>query len=103
MAKKIAKKRPLIVNKKGGVSSELSITVNDPKLNKGRATNIPSIQNGKEMTQRAAINFAVKSGKKFKSFGSIDKAVSAAKERSASIGKKRKKEISSFKKKNKLR
>jgi hypothetical protein len=73
-------------NSDGSYSTELSITVTDPRLNKGRPTNIPSLWKGKEVDENTAVENAVKSGRQFKSYESIDSAVSAAKARSASGG-----------------
>lgn len=82
----------------GGYSSEISITINDERLNKGRATNIPSLVKGqiniedlltgKPVTneqQEIAIKRAmqrVSAGESLPSYGSIDSAVKAARARS---------------------
>lgn len=85
--------KPLYKNPDSSYSSERSITVTDPSLNGGRATNIPSFIGGKQLNQRDAINAAVQSGKKHQSFNSVDEAVSAAKARSKNIGKDLKRDI----------
>lgn len=78
--------RPNLANDDGTVSTERSITVEAEALNGGKPTNIPSIWNGKELDEGAAIAEAVKSGQTFPSFGTIEAAVAAAKARSEAIG-----------------
>lgn len=78
---------PVRQNADGTQSSELSITVTDPKLNEGRPTNIPSMWGGKEVDQNTAITNALKSGKQWPSFKSIDEAVAAASARSEAKGR----------------
>jgi hypothetical protein len=80
--------RPILQNDDGSVSTEESITVTDPRLNDGKPTNIPSIWNGRRYDEDEAVGFAMESGQKFDSFGSIDEAVGAAQARSAGLGKK---------------
>jgi len=93
----------VIQNPLGGVSTEKSITVTDPRVNQGRATNLPLLVNGQspESIQRIladegtqedidiAINRAlqrVSEGQELPSFESIDLAVEAAKARSDAGG-----------------
>lgn len=78
--------RPIVNNADGSFSTERSITVTDPSLNDGRPTNIPSMWGGRELPQPEAIKQALQSGQKFESFGSIDEAVTAAKQRSTMLG-----------------
>ena len=47
--------RKVYENNKGGVSSEYTIGVKDPKINNGELTDIPSIYNGKIVTEQEAI------------------------------------------------
>lgn len=84
----------------GSVSTEISITVTDPRLNQGRPTNIPSLVQGqtgvndllagKRITpeqQNIAIQRAIdrtRDGLSLPSFGTIEEAVAAAKARSQS-------------------
>jgi hypothetical protein len=87
----------------GGISTEISITVTDPRLNGGKPTNIPTLVRGqkdvdgllagKDPTREQeeyAINRALerqKSGGYLPSYKTIDEAVKAAQERTASKGK----------------
>lgn len=73
-------------NNDGSVSTELTITVTDPKLNNGKPTNIPSLWEGKELDQAAAIDKAAKSGRQWQGYNSIDDAVQAAVQRSNELG-----------------
>lgn len=73
-------------NPDGSDSTEVSITVTDPRLNEGKPTNIPSLWAGKEVDEDTAVNNALKSGKTYKSFDSIANAVKAAEERSNAGG-----------------
>jgi hypothetical protein len=65
-------------NADGSHSTEVSITVTHPRLNGGKPTNIPSLWAGKEVDEEEAVERALKSGRKFQSFGSVDDAVKAA-------------------------
>lgn len=71
-------------------STEILITVTEQGLNQGRPTNIPSLWmiEGKptEVSQEEAVRLARESGLTFPSFGSIEEAVNAAKERSKAGG-----------------
>lgn len=78
--------RPILQNDDGSVSTERSITVTNRHLNGGRPTNIPSIWNGREYGEGAAIGFALHSGQKFDSFDDIDAALKAAKSRTEGLG-----------------
>lgn len=60
------------------MTHELSITVTDPTLNSGKATNIPSVWGGKVRSQRESVRRAVASKKSYKSYSTIKSAVSAA-------------------------
>lgn len=77
---------PARQNPDGSRSTEVSITVTDPRLNGGKPTNIPSLWGGKEVDQNTAIKNAINSGNKYQSFSTIDEAVSAAKARSNAGG-----------------
>jgi uncharacterized protein YidB (DUF937 family) len=77
---------PARKNADGSYSTELSITVTDPRLNRGRPTNIPSLWGGKEVDEDAAVSNALKSNKKYRSFASIAEAETAAKARSNAGG-----------------
>ncbi len=77
---------PAKQNKDGSYSTELSITVTDPRLNGGKPTNIPSLWKGQVVDEDTAVKNAIKAGKPYASYSSIDEAVSAAKARSAAGG-----------------
>lgn len=77
---------PAKQNADGSVSSELSITVTDPRVNNGQPTNIPSLWKGRVLSQERAIRATVGSGIKFPAFGSLDEAVGAAQKRSRAKG-----------------
>lgn len=77
---------PARQNADGTYSTELSITVTDPRLNGGRPTNIPSLWGGRELNEDGAVEAALGSGRQWQSFRSIDEAVAAAKARSAAGG-----------------
>lgn len=77
---------PARKNPDGSHSTEVSITVTDPRLNEGKPTNIPSMWEGKEVDEDTAVNKALMSKKTYKSFDSIESAVKAAKERSNAGG-----------------
>jgi hypothetical protein len=75
-----------IQNPDGSVTTERSITVTDPALNGGKPTNIPSVWGGKIVSDDEATSNAIQSGRAFPSFGSIDEATAAARQRSADLG-----------------
>lgn len=73
-------------NADGSVSTELSITVTDPRINGGRPTNIPSLWEGEELQEGDAVEKALMSGREFSSFNSVEDAVDAARTRSEQGG-----------------
>lgn len=77
---------PARQNADGSYSTEVSITVTNPKLNGGKPTNIPSLWYGKEVDENTAVNNVLASGKKYESFSTIPEAVKAAKEKSNAGG-----------------
>ena len=77
---------PARQNADGSYSTEVSITVTDPRLNGGKPTNIPSLWGGKEVDQNTAVKNALASGKTYQAFGSINEAVTSAKTRSEAGG-----------------
>jgi len=77
---------PARKNADGSYSTEVSITVTNPKLNDGKPTNIPSLWKGKEVDENTAVENALATGKKYESFPTIAEAVTAAKERSNAGG-----------------
>ena len=79
----------------GDTASEYSITVENDQINNGRATNIPSIYDGKVVSEEEAIRRVVEAngvdpetGRTLPAFNSIPEAVAAAKERSDELGRK---------------
>jgi hypothetical protein len=68
----------VVENDSGEVMSEVSITVTDPRLNKGKPTNIPSLWGGKIVDEDVAVTNALKTKKEYRSFESIDEAVNDA-------------------------
>ena len=77
---------PARQNADGTHSTELSITVTHPRMNGGRPTNIPSMWNGRELNDDESVDQALKTGRPYQSFASIDEAVTAAKSKSAAGG-----------------
>jgi len=77
---------PARKNADGSYSTEVSITVTNPKLNDGKPTNIPSLWKGKEVDENTAVENALATGKKYESFPTIPEAVTAAKEKSNAGG-----------------
>ena len=75
-----------VQNPDGSVSTEISITVQDPRLNEGRPTNIPSLWDRKVVDDDTAVERALKSGKKYNSYETIEEAVRAARQRSSDLG-----------------
>jgi hypothetical protein len=70
--------RPVLINEDGSMSTERNIGVSDPRLNKGRHTNIPSIQEGRQLSVRQAIDWALKSGIDYPSYDTPEAADAAA-------------------------
>lgn len=77
---------PARQNADGSQSTELSITVTDPRLNGGKPTNIPSLWGGQVVDNDTAVTNALATGKPYQSFGTIDQAVASAKARSNAGG-----------------
>lgn len=86
--------RLIVPNDDGTHSTERTITVTDPQINGGKPTNIPTMFEGKQVSQEEAIQRIVdaggldpETGRKLQGFKSIDEAVKAAEQRSKQIGK----------------
>ncbi len=77
---------PARVNADGSRSTEVSITVTDPRLNGGQPTNIPSMWGGVEVDEDEAVSKALATKRPYQSFKTIDEAVSAARAKSAAGG-----------------
>ena len=80
------KNNKLRKNDDGSVSSTLSITITDPMVNNGMPTLIPSLYDGAQLPQNVAIQRALKSGKTWPSFRSIEEANKIAGEISDLMG-----------------
>ena len=71
----------------GSHTTEYSVTLTHPRLNGGKPTNVPSFWGGKILqNEDQIVEMALKSGRKFQSFGSIAEAEKAAVARSAFLG-----------------
>lgn len=70
----------------GRLSSELTTSVSHPRLNNGRETLIPTLIEGRELSVPEATKWAINSGLRFPSFGSIPKAEAYAVKRSKAGG-----------------
>lgn len=81
----VVRTKPLVELREGGQSYERTITITDEAINDGRPTNIPTIWDGEQLTDVAAITAATESGLSFPSYDTVDQAVEAARDRSAAI------------------
>ena len=79
--------RPVVPNADGSHSSELSITIDGTPLNDGQPTNIPTMWDGKQLSDDEAIARAIQSGWQFPAFRTIEDAVKAAGERTEGLGR----------------
>ena len=84
--------RPLMRMDDGEFSTERTITVVDPRLNSGRPTNIPSMFNGRVVSQGEAIDIIVRNqgvdpetGRKVEGFDTLLQATGAARARSQAL------------------
>jgi hypothetical protein len=77
---------PARQNADGSHSTEISVTVTDPRLNGGLPTNIPSLWGGRQLDEDEAVREALASGRRFHGFPSIGAAVAAARSRSHAGG-----------------
>jgi hypothetical protein len=77
---------PARKNPDGSYSSEVTVTTNNPKLNRGQWTNIPSLWKGKEVSEDEAVENVNKTERKYPSFGSEKEAVDSAIARSSRGG-----------------
>lgn len=77
---------PAVQLENGSHMTEYSITVTDPRLNNGRPTNIPSLWERKIVDQDTAVDKALKSKKEYKSFDTIEEAVSDSERKSNAGG-----------------
>ena len=77
---------PAVKTSDGKHMTEYSITVTDPRMNGGKPTNIPSLWKGKVVDEDTAVNNAIASKKEYRSFDSIDSAVSDSIKKSSAGG-----------------
>ena len=77
---------PARQNPDGTHSTEITVTVTDPRLNGGKPTNIPSLWGGEEVNEDTAVRKAIESRNTYQSYASIEDAVEAAKAKSARGG-----------------
>jgi len=73
---------PQQYDEEGRGMSEYSVTVTDPRINKGRPTNIPSLWEGKILSEDKAILKALANGGPYPSYKSIPQAIEAAGQKS---------------------
>ncbi len=78
-----ARTKPRILNPDGTYSSERSITIGVD----GRYINIPTIWNGKQLSQSEAIKRAMQSRIRYPKFNTLRQAVRTAKERTDALGR----------------
>lgn len=85
--------RPIHATTTGEPASELSITVSDPRINEGLWTNIPSLYDGKVVSDKEAIQRVVNAGgvdsltrRPLPGYTSRADAVAAAEDRSKKLG-----------------
>lgn len=79
--------RPIMRGPGGELMTEYTTTVQDPRLNRGLFTNIPSIWNGQMVgSDDEAIRYALQSGRRFVGYLTLAEAIEAAKKRSANLG-----------------
>jgi hypothetical protein len=77
---------PAVKTSDGKHMTEYSITVTDPRMNGGKPTNIPSLWKGKVVDEDTAVDNAIASKKEYRSFDSIDSAVSDSIKKSSAGG-----------------
>jgi hypothetical protein len=94
MVRRTKEGRKVVPNEDGSVSTEISVTVQDPRLNNGLWTNIPSMFNGRRVSDDEAVEIILRNGGKdpetgrvLSGFQSFSEAIKAAEERSESLGR----------------
>ena len=85
--------RPVYKDRNGEYVTEKTVTITDDRINGGKPTNIPTVYNGKILSEDEAADLVVKSGGKdpitgrvLESFNSIEEAVKSAQSRSYGLG-----------------
>ncbi len=79
--------RPIMRGPSGESMTEYSVTVQDPRLNGGLFTNVPSIWNGQIVgSDDDAVDYALKSGRRFVGYKTLAEAMAAAQKRSKNLG-----------------
>lgn len=91
--KKTSEGRPVYTTPDGNYITERTITVTTPDINGGKPTNIPTVYDGKIVSQEEAIHRVVQAGgfdpithRALDGYSSIEEAVKAAQERTHSLG-----------------
>ncbi len=86
--------RPVYQTPEGDYITERTITVTEEGINKGKPTNIPTVYNGRIVSDEEAISIIIETkgvdpitGKKLPSFSTIDEAVKYAESRTEGLGK----------------
>ena len=86
-------KRQVVNNPDGSISTERTVTIQDPRIHKGLWVNIPTLYGGEEVSQEKAIDIIAKNkgvdpetGEEVPFFTTLDEAISSAKARSDSLG-----------------
>lgn len=89
----VALERQVVHNKDGSISTERTVTIQDPRIHKGLWVNIPTLYGGKEVSQEKAIDIIAgnegidpETGRKVPFFTTLDEALEAAEARSDSLG-----------------
>lgn len=81
-------KRPIYINGDGEAMTEYGVSVSDPRLNKGKPTNIPSVWGDRVYyDQDEAVTQAVASQQKFPAYASLNKAAKASAAHSKELGR----------------
>ena len=78
--------RPYMAAPEGGVATERGISVSDPRLNGGAATNLPSIWGGMMYDPKDAVSVAMRQQNYFPSFQTMDRAVQSSIDNSRNLG-----------------
>jgi hypothetical protein len=77
---------PAVKMPDGSYATRITATVTVPELNNGAPTNIPTLWEGRPLSERESVLRALASNKKWPSYGSIEDAVAEAKRVSNSLG-----------------
>jgi hypothetical protein len=74
--------------------TERSITVTDDRINQGRPTNVPTVYDGREVTEEEAIRRVIQAegkdpvtGRQLRGYSTIEEAIEDAEARSQELGR----------------